>query len=187
MKTKPVASVGETASGKFVGEVLTEDSDLGKLKSYCMTVIHADTREEVLEFLAREWPDNEVVPFEEFQQTWRKEFGLTGKAKLLGAAPKPGQKTYKAPQGQKPFSSKLDMLEGETAETLVAPVAIAKRLGVPPQYVYQVISKGRIQTFGERPKKVRLGDIAAHYRKELVSWAPPTPKDSQDVNSKFLN
>jgi hypothetical protein len=175
VKTKPCATVGETYQGKFVGEILTEYTELGKTKSTCMNVVYADTREEVEEYLAREYPGYEILPHEEFQQTWRKEFGLTGKAKLLGKPAKPGDTTYKAPQG-KTYSSKLELLEGETVDTLVAPVAIAKRLGVPPQYVYQVISKGRIKTFGERPKKVRIKDIAQHYRKEVIPHGAVPPK-----------
>lgn len=37
----------------------------------------------------------------------------------------------------------------------IAPVAYAKQRGIPPQYVYGLISRGRLETKGERPKLIR--------------------------------
>jgi hypothetical protein len=137
----------------------------------CMTVVWKDSEEKVREYMSEFYPQFAIIPLEEFQTEWRKLIGMP-KARLLG----PGggiDKMHSKPysprlENKRPFSSKFELLEGETPQTLIAPVAFAKRIGVPPQYVYQAVSKGRIQTVGERPKRATIADLCKYFRKEVT-------------------
>ena len=49
--------------------------------------------------------------------------------------------------------------ESVTDDSWIPAVQAAHYLGIPPQYMYQRIAKGRVKTQGERPKLVRWGDV----------------------------
>jgi hypothetical protein len=47
-------------------------------------------------------------------------------------------------------------------------VQCAKRLGYPPQYLYNAVYHGKIKTQGERPKKALWRDVLAKYRPDAL-------------------
>jgi hypothetical protein len=47
-------------------------------------------------------------------------------------------------------------------------VQLAKRLGYPPQYLYNAVYHGKIKTQGERPKKALWKDVLAKYRPDIL-------------------
>lgn len=157
------ATVQEAVNGKWCAAIWDGKST--------MIVAWRDARGSAISYLNDHFPQYPLYEYDKWQEKWRTTLDMP-KIRLLGGREKAAQivKPYQG-RSEQTYSSKLELLEGETPETLVAPVAIAKRLGLPPQYVYQVISKGRIETFGERPKRVRIRDVAKHYRKELIPYA----------------
>jgi hypothetical protein len=55
-------------------------------------------------------------------------------------------------------------------------VQCAKRLGYPPQYLYNAVYHGKIKTQGERPKKALWRDVLSKYRPDIL-------KEITDVNT----
>lgn len=47
-------------------------------------------------------------------------------------------------------------------------VQLAKRLGYPPQYLYNAVYHGKIQTQGEKPKKAEFKTVLAKYRPSIL-------------------
>jgi hypothetical protein len=47
-------------------------------------------------------------------------------------------------------------------------VQLAKRLGYPPQYLYNAVYHGKIKTQGERPKKALWEDVLSKYRPDVL-------------------
>jgi hypothetical protein len=47
-------------------------------------------------------------------------------------------------------------------------VQCAKRLGYPPQYLYNAVYHGKIKTQGERPKKALWRDVLSKYRPDIL-------------------
>ena len=47
-------------------------------------------------------------------------------------------------------------------------VQLAKRLGYPPQYLYNAVYHGKIKTQGERPKKALWKDVLSKYRPDIL-------------------
>jgi hypothetical protein len=150
-----------------------------------ITLYYGKTFEEAEAWVHERWPTVRIIDKEEFKKrgqwgTWKRsaDFGPRMVAQQRTGVPRePYQPKTFTPRPKKEF----ELLPGETVDTLIAPVAIAKRIGQPPQYLYHDISKGRLKAVGERPKKVRLGDVLEAYRLEVKSGDSDKERPSPDT------
>lgn len=133
------------------------------LQDSCVDAGSAKTKEESLA-QAREYylvPD--PIDVEKFEAIWRKRHPIVGnKAHLFSNGPKLGLAMKGAPTTRPTKRARANVVPVPDTlrdEDWLAPVQAAKYLGVPPQYVYQKISKGRLETRGERPKQVQWGAV----------------------------
>lgn len=158
-----LAAQYEAVNSQWVGQVLTVNED-GKWT--CMTVTDGlPTEEAVVEVLRSEWSDHRLVDHQAFTEAWRQQFAVKvgPKARLFVSNPSPGRGRTDSPKQDKRRVVKQEVPTDVNDSTWVAPVQAAKWVGVPPQYLYQVISKGRLKTQGERPKKVLWGEVKKYY------------------------
>ena len=147
----------ECYDGTITTTVMLEDS--------CVDAGNALSENESLAQASIHYVIDELLTEEEFTVRWRKKFPIVGnKAHLFGrkgvkVVDRGSTVVLDRQRERKPRQTKMPLPETVKDETWIAPVQAAKYLGVPPQYVYQKISKGRLKTQGERPKMVLWGDV----------------------------
>jgi len=79
--------------------------------------------------------------------------------------PRPaGSVVTRSPQAP-PIPAKKDH---ECDKFPISPVALAKLVGVPPQYIYNLVYHKKVQSWGDRPKQVCKICVGRRYGKEFL-------------------
>jgi hypothetical protein len=84
-----------------------------------------------------------------------------------------GTRTRSVSQGRSGGNSSRPTVDASTVKDFpldewVPIVQCAKRLGYPPQYLYNAVYHGKIKTQGERPKKALWRDVLSKYRPDIL-------------------
>lgn len=150
-----------------------------------LTPFRGDTEEECKAFATGRWPSIEFVTPSEL----RKDFYRTvkggqqsGTGKRMATSGARGSVAHVAPSRmsgggnrasvQRPSGSPVLATQKEhrrvvpkaDPDELIAPVAYAKEVGIPPQYVYNRISKGALKSVqGTKSKMIRRGDADGQF------------------------